>query len=105
MSELFVRVCVCVEPQNVSFWAHRKQCVQLTAQSFSAVSKGVEQESQPEMSSGSWQDMAQLVCQQRLLGSTKVRGEKCELEACRTRTHISHHHGGEPQGILERRTN
>ena len=61
-------LCVCVEPQNVSFWAHRKQCVQLTAQSFSAVSKGVEQENHPEMSSGSWQDMAQLVCQQRLLG-------------------------------------
>ena len=51
-SEVWMRVsllCVCVCS------VHGEQCVQLIMQSFSNVSKSVEQHREPKMSSGSWQ--------------------------------------------------
>ena len=44
-----------VEQQNVCFRLNSEQCVQLSTESFSNVSKGVEQTNKPKMISGSWQ--------------------------------------------------
>ena len=47
-----------IKPQNVCVSSvHGKQCVQLTTQSFSNVSKRVEHTNKPRMPSGSWQGL------------------------------------------------